>query len=85
MPKKRIKMIDLNNLICLALATLSLMMPAPVLAGEKTETIVTTGLAMAGQGNSRRDAMDDAMRRQKNPSLTRKPLFYASMRRYLMR
>lgn len=31
-------------------------------AEEKTETVVTTGVAMAGQENSRRDAIEDAMR-----------------------
>jgi hypothetical protein len=33
-----------------------------VSAEEKSETVVTTGVAMAGQENSRRDAIEDAMR-----------------------
>jgi len=59
------KRIDKNILYifsCLLAVTGSLLNISNGFAEEKSETIVTTGVAMAGQPDSRRNAIEDAMR-----------------------
>lgn len=59
---KRINKNTLSIFICLLAIFTSVLSNQNALAEEKTETVVTTGVAMAGQENSRRNAIEDAMR-----------------------
>jgi hypothetical protein len=59
---KKINSNILPIFICLLAVSTSLLSSKNALAEEKTETVVTTGVAMAGQEDSRRNAIEDAMR-----------------------
>lgn len=59
---KRINKNILSIFICLLAVSTSLLSSKHAQAEEKTETVVTTGVAMAGQEDSRRNAIEDAMR-----------------------
>ncbi len=48
--------------VYLVTVTSSILSTEYIFADEKSETIVTTGVAMAGQSDSRRNAIEDAMR-----------------------
>ncbi|MCK5361294.1 MAG: hypothetical protein KAJ95_11740 [Gammaproteobacteria bacterium] len=52
----------LSLFICLFTLSASFLCISTAQAEEKTETVITTGVAMAGQPDSRRNAIEDAMR-----------------------
>ena len=59
---KRININILSIFICLFTLSASILSVSSAQAEEKTETVITTGVAMAGQPDSRRSAIEDAMR-----------------------